>query len=72
MTKIYEDFIRGEVESIKIPSEILKGEFTVVISKEKYTKNIENNIDESVKINIKKIFFRAQSSQCKTGLLPIS
>ena len=55
MTKIYEDFIRGEVESIKIPSERLKGEFTVVISKEKYTKNIENNIDESVKINIKKM-----------------
>ena len=55
MTKIYEDFIRGEVESIKIPPERLKGEFTVVISKEKYTKNIENNIDESVKINIKKM-----------------
>ena len=32
MTKIYEEFIRGEVESIKSLSEDLKGELTVVIS----------------------------------------
>ena len=32
MTKIHEDFIRGKVASIKVLSENLKGEFTVVLS----------------------------------------
>ena len=55
MTKIHEDFIRGKVASIKVLSENLKGEFTVVISGKNKEKNIQKEIDESVKIEIKKM-----------------
>ena len=55
MTKIHEHFIRGEVLSIKTLSENLKGELTVVISKKIEEKIIQNKIDESVKIEIKKM-----------------
>ena len=55
MTKIHEDFIRGKVASIKVLSENLKGEFTVVISGKNKEKNIQKEINESVKIEIKKM-----------------
>ena len=55
MTKMHEDFIRGKVSSIKVLSENLKGEFTVVISKKNKEKNIKKEINESVKIEIKKM-----------------
>ena len=55
MTKIHEDFIRGKVASIKVLPENLKGEFTVVLSEKNKTKNIQKEIDESVKIEIKKM-----------------
>jgi len=55
MTKIHEDFIRGKVASIKVLSENLKGEFTVVISEKNKEKNIQKEINESVKIEIKKM-----------------
>jgi len=55
MTKIHEDFIRGKVASIKVLSENLKGEFTVVISGKNKEKNIQKEIDKSVKIEIKKM-----------------
>ena len=55
MTKMHEDFIRGKVASIKVLSENLKGEFTVVISEKNKEKNIRKEIDESVKIEIKKM-----------------
>ena len=55
MTKIHEDFIRGKVTSIKVLSENLKGEFTVVLSEKNKEKNIQKEINESVKIEIKKM-----------------
>ena len=55
MTKIYEEFIRGKVESIKSLSENLKGELTVVLSEKIKEKNIQNKINESVKMEIKKM-----------------
>ena len=56
MTKMHEDFIRGKVASIKVLSENLKGELTVVISGKNKEKNIQKEIDKSVKIEIKKMF----------------
>ena len=55
MTKMHEDFIRGEIASIRILSENLKGELTVVLSGKNKEKNIQKEMDESVKIEIKKM-----------------
>ena len=55
MTKIHEKFIRGKVESIENLTEPLKGEFTVVLSEVIKKKNIKKEINESVKIEIKKM-----------------
>jgi len=55
MTKMYEDFIRGQVSSIKVLSENLKGEFTVVLSEKNKEKNVQKEMNESVKIEIKKM-----------------
>ena len=55
MTKLYEEFIRGNVATIKPFTQELKGELTVVLSKKIENKNIKNIIDESVKMEIKKM-----------------
>ena len=55
MTKMHEDFIREKVVSIKTLSENLKGELTVVLSEKNKEKNIQKAMDESVKIEIKKM-----------------
>ena len=55
MTKIYEKFIRGKVESIEDFTEPLKGELTVVLSEVIKKKNIKKEVNESVKIEIKKM-----------------
>ena len=55
MTKIHEEFIRGTVESIKNFTEPLKGELTIVLSQIRKEKNIKKEINESVKIEIKKM-----------------
>ena len=55
MTKIHEEFIRDKVESIKSLSKTLKGELTVVLSEKIKVKNIKKEINESVKIEIKKM-----------------
>ena len=55
MTKIHEEFIRGKVVSIKILPEKIKGEFTVVISGKNKEKNTQKEINESVKVDIKKM-----------------
>ena len=55
MTKIHEEFIRGEVESINNLSKTLKGELTIVLSEKIKAKNIKKEINESVKIDIKKM-----------------
>ena len=55
MTKIHEEFIRSKVESIRSLSENLKGELTVIVSEKIKEKNIKKEINESVKIEIKKM-----------------
>ena len=55
MTKMHEEFIRGKILSIKSLSQNLKGELTVVLSGKIIDKNIKKEIDESVKIEIKKM-----------------
>ena len=55
MTKIHEKFIRGKVESIENFTEPLKGELTVVLSEVMKKENIKKEINESVKIEIKKM-----------------
>ena len=55
MTKIHEEFIRDKVETIKSLPENLKGELTVVLSEKIKVKNVKREIDESVKMEIKKM-----------------
>tara|TARA_Y100000590_G_scaffold303524_1_gene342234 strand:- start:1752 stop:2612 length:861 start_codon:yes stop_codon:yes gene_type:complete len=55
MTKKHEEFLRGNLESIKDFNHNLKGELTVVISEKIQQKNISKDISESVKIEIKKM-----------------
>ena len=52
MTKIYEQFIRGNVDDIDISNLILKGEFTIVISEIIAPKNSSQKINESDKKKI--------------------
>ena len=55
MTKIYEEFIRSEIKSTKSLSSNLKGELTVILSGKIKEKNTNKEVDESVKIEIKKM-----------------
>ena len=55
MTKIHDEFIRGDVESIQSPKDDLKGELTVVLSEIIKEKKIKKEISESVKIEIMKM-----------------
>jgi len=56
ITKIHEKFIRSNVDSLKYIQGSLKGEFTVVLSAKIKEKKNKNEINESVKIEIKKMF----------------
>ena len=55
MTKIHEEFIRSEVQSIKNIPVNLKGELTIVLSEKNKKKNTKKLISESVTIQIKKM-----------------
>ena len=55
MTKIHEEYIREKVTSINSLSENLKGELTVVLSERIDKKNSKKEINESIKIEIKKM-----------------
>jgi len=55
MTKIYEEFIREKVVLIENLPSSLKGELTVILSEKIKEKNIKKKINESVKIEIKKM-----------------
>jgi len=52
MTKMYEEFIRGDVKSIKDLPKGFKGELTVVVSKKENKRNVKNIMTESVKMEI--------------------
>ena len=55
MTKIHEKLVRNTIIKIGKLSDTLKGEITVVISKKNIIKNTKKEINESIKINIKKM-----------------
>ena len=55
MTKIHEHLVREKVESIRTFSENIKGELTVVLSRKIKGKNYKKEINESVKVEIKKM-----------------
>jgi 16S rRNA (cytidine1402-2'-O)-methyltransferase len=55
ISKIYEEFIRSNVDDLKPFSSDLKGELTIVISENNYNKKNSKELNESVKINIKKM-----------------
>ena len=54
ITKIYEEFLRKDVDELEIFEKTIKGELTVVIS-EKKQENISQDLDESDKVLIKKM-----------------
>ena len=55
MTKIYEEFIRDDIDNLKNFKKNLKGELTLVISEIKITKNTSQNFNESDRDMIKKL-----------------
>ena len=55
MTKMHEEFFRNDINSINDFSKDLKGELTVVISEQEKDKKFGKKINESVKIEIKKM-----------------
>ena len=55
MTKFYEEYIRSNVDDIKIFEKIPKGELTLVLSEKYSEKNFINKLNESDKKNIKKM-----------------
>ena len=55
MTKFYEEYIRSNVDDIKIFEKIPKGELTLVLSEKYLEKNFINKLNESDKKNIKKM-----------------
>ena len=55
MTKLYEEFIRMDIDNIQAFNENLKGELTIVISEKKIIKKVLQKLSESDKININKM-----------------
>ena len=54
ISKFYEEFIRDDVDNIKVFDKNLRGELTIVIS-ERINKKVSQNLSESDKNNIKKM-----------------
>ena len=55
MSKFYEEYIRTSIKELDKLSFEIKGEFTIVISEEKFVKNNSQNLNESDKIIIRKM-----------------
>ena len=55
ITKMHEKFIRGRIDTIKPFSQEIKGELTVILSNQIKKNNFKKMINESVKIEIKKM-----------------
>ena len=55
MTKIHEEYVRDKIEFVKNFPENVKGELTVILSEKIKEKNNKKKINESVKIQIKKM-----------------
>tara|TARA_Y100001935_G_scaffold15160_1_gene11356 strand:+ start:3579 stop:4442 length:864 start_codon:yes stop_codon:yes gene_type:complete len=63
ISKIYEEFIRAEIDDLKIFSRELKGEITIVISEKKNNKNLSQNLSESDKVLIKKMINKLSTKE---------
>ena len=68
ITKIYEEFIRKNVDELELFEKELKGELTIVISERKINKNISQKLSESDK-NIIKIMINKLSTKEITDIL---
>ena len=55
MSKIYEEFIRLEIDELNIFKNDFKGELTIVISEKKSNKKASHELSESDKRNIMKM-----------------
>ena len=68
ITKIYEEFIRKNVDELELFEKELKGELTIVISERKINKNVSQKLSESDK-NIIKIMIDKLSTKEITDIL---
>ena len=55
MTKLYEEYIRMDIDKIQSFDEKLRGELTIVISENSMNKKISQKLSESDKMNIGKM-----------------
>ena len=55
MTKMHEDILRDNIETVKDLPDSIKGELSIVLSEKDKEKNVQKKISESVKIEIKKM-----------------
>ena len=72
ITKIYEEFIRNDVDELELFEKEPKGELTVVISEKKINKNVSKNLSESDKNIIKKIIYKLSTKEITDILSQIS
>tara|TARA_B100001250_G_C19634426_1_gene715275 strand:- start:118 stop:981 length:864 start_codon:yes stop_codon:yes gene_type:complete len=63
ITKIYEEFIRKNVDELELFEKEPKGEMTVVISEKKINKNISQKLGESDKNIIKKMIIKLSTKE---------
>ena len=63
ITKIYEEFIRNDIDELELFEKELKGEITVVISEKKINKNVSKNLSESDKNIIKKMINKLSTKE---------
>ena len=63
ITKMFEEFIRKQVDELELFAKEPRGEFTVVISEKKNNKNISQNLSESDKNIIKKMIYKLSTKE---------
>ncbi len=63
ITKIFEEFIRKDIDDLELFEKEPKGELTVVISEKKINKNVSKNLSESDKNIIKKMIDKLSTKE---------
>ena len=63
ITKIFEEFIRKDIDDLELFEKEPKGELTVVISEKKINKNVSKNLSESDKNIIKKMINKLSTKE---------
>ena len=63
ITKIFEEFIRKDIDDLELFEKEPKGELTVVISEKKINKNVSENLSESDKNIIKKMIDKLSTKE---------